>query len=223
MFAPTEAPTPRHRRPSRRLRHTAGTRGFTLIEIVVVVVIIAVLAVIALPSITRRLKDRRASQVAQQTAIYYRTARMRAMGRGSAMLVRYKHDNGIDTFELREAIQGTAASSAACAALPAPRCTVSGIWNADAQSKRINILTAQQAKAALIKVKVKDAGGTPRAAMDVCYTPSGRAFVRYANTGAWASLVGVPSADVYREGGSGPIGLTRTVLILPNGTSRLAL
>ena len=67
-----------------RLRKQRAQRGFSLIELVVVVIIIAILAVIAIPAISKRMKDRRTSELAQRVSHIYRDARMRAMGRGGA-------------------------------------------------------------------------------------------------------------------------------------------
>src|SRR5688500_11028421 len=99
----------------RRRRSSREARGFTLVELVAVVVIIAIVAALAMPSITSRLRDRRIQQAAQTVAQLYSTARMRAMGRGAAVLVRYNAGD----FELREAIRGaTVETDANCRPLP---------------------------------------------------------------------------------------------------------
>ncbi len=198
-----------------------GQRGFSLIELVVVVMIIGILAVIAVPSITLRLRERRVHQVARETAEFYRGARMRALGRGSAMLVRYERVSGVDQIEVREAIAGNT-GGANCASLPAASCTTAGIWNANARSQRLRLYKAQLVQDQ-VKVDMKDATGTGVTTMDICYTPIGRSMVRFNKTGTWTALTGVPSADVYRASGTTKLGLTRTVVILPNGTSRLIL
>ncbi|HEU5074348.1 MAG TPA: prepilin-type N-terminal cleavage/methylation domain-containing protein, partial [Polyangiaceae bacterium] len=73
-----------------QLRHRRAERAFTLIELVVVVVIIGLLAALATPAITDQMRDRRANQASQELANFYRGARMRALGRGSSVLVRYQ-------------------------------------------------------------------------------------------------------------------------------------
>src|SRR5688572_2277518 len=90
--------------PSPRLFRRRRARGFTLVELVAVVVIIAIVAALAMPSITSRLRERRVQQAAQTVAQIYSTARMRAMGRGAAVLVRYTAGE----FQIREAIRGAA-------------------------------------------------------------------------------------------------------------------
>ncbi|HMR09923.1 MAG TPA: prepilin-type N-terminal cleavage/methylation domain-containing protein, partial [Polyangiaceae bacterium] len=97
----------RQTRPIRPL--LAQQRGFTLLELVVVVIIIAVLAVLAIPSVLNTLRDRRVQNAALEVGALYRNARMRAMARGGAVLVRF---DGTATpqgrVQLREALRGQA-------------------------------------------------------------------------------------------------------------------
>ena len=65
---------------------------------------------------------------------------------------------------------------------------------------------------------------TPQANLDVCFSPAGRTFVRYAQNGTWNTLTGVPVVSVHRQDDAGVrIGLLRNILLLPNGAVRLAV
>lgn len=200
------------------LRKLRAQRGFSLIELIVVVIIIAVLAVIAIPAISKRLKDRRTSELAQRVSQTYRDARMRAMGRGGAVMVRYTTGGGAGQFTTLEGVVGT---SGACAELPSNGCNRN--WDA-ADSRQMNLLNVDASgEYENMKVTMNDPNNAGVTSMDVCYTPLGRTFVRYTAGGNFVQLTGVPWANVARYDGSTAVGLQRQVVILPNGTSRLGL
>ncbi|HEY6558309.1 MAG TPA: prepilin-type N-terminal cleavage/methylation domain-containing protein, partial [Polyangiaceae bacterium] len=194
-------------------------RGFTLIELMVVVIIIAVLAVIAIPQITFRMRDRRTQAAAQEVSTLFRNARLRAMGRGSAVLVRYTTTDARGTLEVREAVGGTALP-AACQTLPSGSCRDPN-WDG-VDSRLVRSFGASVAGTfASINIHMRNPDNTAISAMDVCFTPLGRTLVRF-GSGGWGNLTNVPRANVWRDGGSGTaVGLTRVVLIPPNGMARL--
>jgi type IV fimbrial biogenesis protein FimT len=189
----------------------------------VVVAIIAVLAVLAIPSIRERMRDRRTQEAAQRVALVYREGRMRAMGRGAAVLVRF---DGSDSgrFEVREGVRGTAGGGGAnCAALPAAGCQINA-WQDGSDDSRV-ISSFDPTKSGVyegVSIKLADTEGGDRDNMDVCFTPMGRTYVRYNNAAPFAPLVGVPTARVERVLNGERVGLERRVLILPNGASRLS-
>ena len=207
-----------HRRPSQR--------GFSLIELIVVVIIIAVLAVLAIPAITNQMRDRRTQEVAQRVAGFYRDARMRAMGRGAAVMVRYDGTSGPEgTIEVREAVRGQGAD-ANCQLLPVSSCSLSTWDVAGTDNKLLEKLdTANRSELSGIRVEVfgvAPANNGKQNTMDVCFSPMGRAFVRYDPLGQWQPMTGAAEAAVFRMGtDAAQAGLTRKVLILPNGYSRL--
>jgi prepilin-type N-terminal cleavage/methylation domain-containing protein len=192
-------------RTAEQLRRPSGrgfrARGFTLIELMVVVVIIAILAAISVPSVVERLRERRAQEAAERVAILYRSARMRAMGRGSAVFVRYSDGR----FTVDEAVQ-TNPSAPGCR-LPSNSCTGGTFDNVTG----LDIGSAQEYEG----VSVQE--GTGETALEVCYTPLGRAFVRGAASDPLAPLARVVTFVVERASG----GPRRTITVLPNGIARI--
>ena len=213
-----------HRFRHRCERRLGGQRGFTLVELMIVVVIVAALAVVTVPQITRRMKDRRGQQAAQMVANLYRNARMRAMGRGGAVLVRFTAPNS-GRIDVREGIQGPASS--ACPMMPVSSCNLVN-WDQPTNYRDVTDFAPGEIsvyeKVVIEAVSDPQAGAASIAHMDVCFSPLGHAFVRYGVTGAWGPLTGVPVISVYRKDPSGqPIGLRRHVLLLPNGAARLGV
>lgn len=200
-------------------RHSgsAARRAFTLIEVIVVVVIIAVLAVLAIPSLTKQMRERRTSQAAQEISTIYRNARMRALGRGSAVLVHYD-TNG---FSVREAEEGAVAAQARGAPQCQPLPTRGCLTNNWADGGTFRVVTQFNPKIrgefADIETTVFDPTNTPITYLDVCFTPVGRSFSRISANATLTPMMGVVSVNVKRLEG-----LRRTVVVLPNGISRLA-
>lgn len=202
-------------------------RGFTLIEIMVVVIIVAALAVLAIPTITGQMRSRRTQHAAREIAAIYRNARMRAMGRGSAVLVRF--DNTVDPegkFEVREAVR-FGSTDPNCDRLPTSSCTLPTWQPATPDSMVVGQFDAKSMEG----IRVVDAAanngiqsdtGATASQMDLCFSPLGRAFVRYNQTGAFAPLTGVPVVRVARfDADNNAWGILRTVLVVPNGNVRL--
>jgi type IV fimbrial biogenesis protein FimT len=186
----------------------------------VVVVIVGVLAVIAVPSMVERLRERRSSEAAQRIAALYRGARMRAMGRGAAILVRYTEGS----FTVLESVQGTAGGvPSGCESLPQSSC-MNGNWETITQRRQVTAFNPlrnhpQQSEGSGLTIEAKDVSGSAAAELDVCYTPLGRSYTRGVPSEALGPMNGVISFDVTRGTGN----LTRTVTVLPNGVARLAL
>jgi type II secretion system protein H len=204
-----------------RLRHVRRrSAGFTLLELLIVVIMIGIIVTLAIPSIASQMKDRRMNQAAHQVALIYRQARALAMGRGSAVLVHF--DSGTVTqgrIEMREAQD---VNPAHCLNLPASSCSQAN-WDAASPQNRL-VTTFDPTdldvyKNVQLKVLLSD-GKAAGNSVDICFSPLGRAFRRLSFAGAFNPMNDVPYVEV------SPIdtfGRTRTVLIMPNGASRLSL
>ncbi len=215
----------RQTRPIRPL--LAQQRGFTLLELVVVVIIIAVLAVLAIPSVLNTLRDRRVQNAALEVGALYRNARMRAMARGGAVLVRF---DGTATpqgrGQLRGALRGQAGGGDPnCEQLPVSSCTNSWVDGGNNDNKLITQFDpANRSEWDSIYLDMEGPpplNGGVQPQMDICFTPLGRAFVRFNQVGPFTPLTGVSRVNVTRQNGGGTrLGLGRTVLVLPNGHAR---
>jgi type IV fimbrial biogenesis protein FimT len=183
----------------------------------VVVVIIAVLAALAVPTITQQMRSRRTQFAAKEVASLYRLARMRAMGRGSAVLVRF--DGTVDAkgaIQVREAVRANS-TDPNCDRLPVSSCTLTTWVPANNDSMLINQFDAKSYEGVQTQVNV---GASNKPQMDVCFSPMGRTFVRYDQISPFATLTDIPEIQVARVDGT-TWGLIRRVLLLPNGAVRL--
>lgn len=211
------------------------TRGFTLIEVLATVLIISIMSALAAPALRNGLKDRRTWQTAQEVARIFREARLRAIGRGSAVLVRYRQAD--NSFTVREAILGLNPSGASvpCNRLPATSC-LQADWAVTANAEKV--LGSQPlhafkyeetpATSGLHVVLEVPNGSALKSVSDfsVCFTPLGRAYTAEGADLAVANasvMTFAPTFRIYRTepGSSEQIGLERRVVLLPNGQTRL--
>ena len=193
-----------------------------------VIIIITVLAAMALPSVARQMRDRRTQEAAQRVASIYRDARMRAMGRGSAVLVRYTPGTQ-GRLDMWEAQRGTGdapsgGSDAECATLPVSSCLTPN-WNVGSPGTSYRAVTfldlANRGEYDRVNISMQDQSGNTVSGLDVCFTPMGRTFFRTTFTQPLVPLTSTHVAEVYRAEGSTRIGRTRRVVVMPNGASRL--
>jgi prepilin-type N-terminal cleavage/methylation domain-containing protein len=212
----------------------AARRGFTLIELSVVVVIVSVFAALAIPQVTRQLRDRRVQETAQRVLSTYQQARQRAIGSGGAVLVRYDLGPGgqgrLQVFEGR--VGATVDPNERCPFLPNPSCNGVNWSNTTATGSSFLLSTwdlstdsfLQNVFIEMFQDPTSDSGASTTFA-DICFTPLGRTFVGYtAGAATMTPLTNIPMAEVFRTVGSitdTRIGLTRRVVLLPNGGGRL--
>jgi prepilin-type N-terminal cleavage/methylation domain-containing protein len=199
-------------------RTRRASRGFTLIELMTVVVIIGITAALTMPVTTEQMRQRRARDLAQQVSRIYNTARMRAMGRGTSVLVMYNQATG---FVMLESIEGPAAATARnaplCAAQPGLGC-LSNNWAPGSTTMR-QVQTLAPANGLKLVAYAQD-GVTTRPKMDVCFSPLGRSFLSFDGNAPTAPMVGATKIDVERVDGGG---YGYAVAILPTGMARVGL
>jgi type II secretory pathway pseudopilin PulG len=198
----------------------------------VVVVIIAILAVIAVPSFAERLRGRRLLQVAGRMADVYRGARTRALGRGAAVVVSL--DLATGNFQALEGVEGTDAANksgagkATCGNLPTRGCLTNNWANVSTGSTIGTARVVDGMPNANISATVKLPDPLPvqsTGTVAVCFSPAGRTFVNTTGaTGpdAWQTLNGVAVIDVKSTDSNNPTVRDYQIIVMPNGTTRLA-
>jgi type II secretory pathway pseudopilin PulG len=179
----------------------------------VVVIIIGVTAALATPTVVEQMRERRARDTAQQIANVFTGARMRAMGRGSAVMVRYNAATGFRTFDSIEGAMATTRGESTCASAPGLGC-LSTDWGTPANQRLVSTFVPLDS----ITVAGYDPAGTLSTDIRVCFTPSGRSFASYLAADPSLAMAGSVEFTVKRA-----TGLLRRVAVLPNGNARLAL
>lgn len=203
------------------------SRGFTLLEVMAALLVASILAAAALPTMSQRLRDRRAQQSAQQVALFFREARTRAIGRGTSHLVRFSRATDprgeMTMFEAVQAIGGPS-NLGSCQNQPriGTDSCASVVWGASAESRQVARLEAPLPLYEEV-YRTFTANGADQATVDICFSPGGRSFLRTTANGPFDVFTGVQHVIVQRRDASNnPIdALVRDVIVLPNGATRV--
>jgi type IV fimbrial biogenesis protein FimT len=189
------------------------------VELLAVIVLIGIIAAAAAPSILRAMEDNRVQKATYRVAETVRFARGRALGRGSAVLVRWDVNHAAPTpddpngrLTVREAIQ-----SGGLGPLPSSSCFQTDWGDNSATSRYVASFDNRAPAHKPAEIEFLDPNGTAQAVAQICFSPRGRTFVRYANNGAFAPLSGVPRFTVLNPTSS----FLRQVIVPPNGVAHV--
>lgn len=199
---------------------------------------IAILVVTASPTFVKLLRDRRVNRAAMHLVDYFRTGRTRAMGRGQPMLVVWDSTSGLSNSDpgtpglltLLEPIVTGAAVATGCTQTVWSNIqaagTAGGVMQVSAMDFKNRLYTYTNASF--------NDDATPQAPhthAEICFTPSGRSYIRFASGDVFRPIRGVASfavrnVDVTTASnavcGAAEVGC-RTVFVPPNGVARMAL
>lgn len=207
-------------------------------ESLAVLAMVAILVVTASPTFVRLLRDRRVNRAAMHLVDYYRTGRTRAMGRGQPMLVVWNSAGGLTNSEpgtpgllqlLEPSVTGPSVA-ASCTQMTWSNIQPSGIANGVMEVSRMDFKTGFYT---YTNASFND-DATPQTARpysEVCFSPSGRAYIRFASTDTFRPVQGVASFAIRNVDvavtNTTPCALgepaCRTVFVPPNGVARMAL
>lgn len=179
------------------------------------VLIITVFAALAIPTAVIQLRDRRVQEAARRIGIVYREARMRALGRGSAVLVRFAGGN----MTVLEARLGTVpiGGAAGCVDLPVSSC-LNTDWNNPLVARPVDGFTVPTTgELSDLTLTLLNGADAVLPALDICFTPMGRSFTRTVVTNPFGPLNEAFVARLARSGRT----RNRDVALMPNGTARL--
>lgn len=195
----------------------SGGRGFSVVELLTVLAVIGILIVAAAPVFRRVLQESRVTAGAQRIADLYRTARMRAMGRGAATLVRWNASAvypSAKQFSMREAVVNVGAGQQ----LPSSSCFATNWAKNSTTSRLISALDVRSGRLGPASAQFQATyNGIIMGFADLCFTPRGRTYVRWQSGNAFTALHSVPRIIIKNTNSN----RTRYVVIPPSGAARV--
>lgn len=192
-----------------------------MVELLAVLVIIGIMTAAAAPGFVRLLRDRRVNDAAVQMRDIFRVARARAMGRGSAVVVRWNFAAPMPTdtnpaghLTVREAVVGAGGPSPT---LPSTSCFGTNWADTSNNSRFVMAFEDRRKRFEPTQARLLSPTGSPLPYAEMCFTPRGRTFWRTVPTGVFVAANGVPRLEVINPTST----MRRYVLLLPNGASRV--
>jgi prepilin-type N-terminal cleavage/methylation domain-containing protein len=209
-------PSSRRRRSSRR----RSSRGFTLTETLAALAMISVLVVASSPTFVRLMRDRRVNRASMHLVDYYRTGYTRAMGRGQPMLVIWDTASGLDNAEPGTKGLIRLVEPIVFGGVAVKNCQTTQWTNVGEvqEVSRVDFKSGRYANTSAIFYDDVTPPGV-RSYSEICFMPTGRAYIRYAPGTPFQPLTGVASFVVTNT----DTNLTRTVFVPPNGVARMQL
>lgn len=187
---------------------------------------VGILATLALPSISYQMKSNRIFRASQEVAALYRQARIRAMGRGSAVMFRFSRDAGspgsVVIFEAMTPLEASAEEGVeGPCQTPRASCQQTN-WTDDKEYRQIGQFLPGSGvydKIAMTMERGEGEAPTPLNNAEFCFTPLGRLFFRTDTGVPFTPLPDANGALSIRVARTDGISFPRRVLLPTNGAA----